>query len=158
MWLHTFDSPIGALYLTGEGETITGLYFTRPAGPFDAPGAAGRAAEAQLAEYFAGQRRTFDLPLRAEGTDFQRAVWRALQTIPYGEIRTYGQIAAQIGRPRACRAVGMANHRNPISILIPCHRVVGSDGSLTGYGGGLARKETLLRLEREGRISTEKPS
>ena len=153
MWLHTVNSPIGALYLTGEGGAVTGLYFRQPAGSFDPPGDLGREAEAQLRAYFAGERRNFDLPLRPEGTDFQKAVWQALRTIPYGETRSYGQIAAGIGRPRACRAVGMANHRNPISILIPCHRVVGSDGCLTGYGGGLERKAALLALERGEGVS-----
>lgn len=150
-WLHTVTSPIGPLYLTGEGEAITGLYFRPPAGSFDeAPPLAAR-AEAQLREYFSGERRDFDLPLRPEGTEFQLSVWEALRTIPYGERRSYGEIAAQIGRPRACRAVGMANHRNPISILIPCHRVVGASGQLTGYGGGLEAKAALLALEQRGR-------
>jgi methylated-DNA-[protein]-cysteine S-methyltransferase len=101
----------------------------------------------QLAEYFAGSRRQFDLPLDAIGTDFERRVWEALVEIPYGETRTYGGIAAAIGRPQACRAVGRANGLNPIPIIIPCHRVIGSDGSLTGYGGGLHIKRFLLRLE-----------
>jgi len=139
------ESPIGTLYLTGEGEAVTGLYFDEPRGTF--AGSGGAEAERQLGEYFAGERRTFQLELRPQGTAFQRAVWQALETIPYGETRSYGAIAAQIGRPRACRAVGMANHCNPISIMIPCHRVVGASGRLTGYGGGLERKEYLLRLE-----------
>ena len=101
----------------------------------------------QLAEYFAGTRRVFDLPLDLRGTDFQQRVWAALLTIPYGETRSYGQIAAQIGRPGAARAVGAANGRNPISIVAPCHRVVGSGGTLTGFAGGLAAKATLLALE-----------
>ena len=147
MWMHTMDSPIGKLYLTGEGKTITGLYFQEPLGTFEAAAEAAADAEDQLRRYFAGELKIFQLPLRPEGTAFQRAVWQALQTIPYGETRSYGQIAAQIGRPKASRAVGMANNRNPISILIPCHRVVGADGSLTGYGGGLDKKEFLLKLE-----------
>ena len=102
----------------------------------------------QLDEYFAGKRREFDLPLLFEGTDFQKRVWAALLTIPYGETRTYGEIAAQTGNPKACRAVGLANNRNPIAIICPCHRVIGADGSLTGYGGGLPAKEYLLALER----------
>jgi methylated-DNA-[protein]-cysteine S-methyltransferase len=106
-----------------------------------------KAAE-QLAEYFAGKRAEFDLPLVPAGTEFQLSVWRALQTIPFGETRSYGEIAAQIGNPKACRAVGMANNRNPIAIVIPCHRVIGSDGSLTGYGGGLGIKQYLLDLEK----------
>ena len=97
--------------------------------------------------YLSGERRTFDLPLAPEGTAFQKAVWAELEKIPYGETRSYGQIAAQVGNAKACRAVGMANHRNPIPIFIPCHRVIGADGSLTGYGGGLDCKKVLLRLE-----------
>ena len=105
-------------------------------------------AAEQLREYLRGERKMFDLPLAPEGTVFQKAVWSALQEIPYGQTRSYGEIAAQIGRPKACRAVGMANHCNPIPIFIPCHRVVGADGSLTGYAGGLECKRTLLDLER----------
>ena len=104
-------------------------------------------AKAQLDEYFAGRRRAFDLPLAVEGSAFQKSVWAALVTSPYGETRTYGELAAQIGRPKACRAVGGANHGNPLSIVIPCHRVIGADGSLTGYGGGLPMKKFLLDLE-----------
>jgi len=103
--------------------------------------------ERQLGEYFAGRRKTFDLKLDFTGTDFQRKVWAALLTIPYGETRTYGQIARQIGSPNAVRAVGAANGRNPISIVAPCHRVIGSTGELTGFAGGLERKEHLLELE-----------
>ena len=110
-------------------------------------------AARQLRAYFAGQRQAFSLPLGPRGTAFQLQVWQALQTIPYGEVRTYGEIARAIGKPKACRAVGMANHKNPISIIVPCHRVVGADGSLTGYGGGLAAKEFLLALEQGGRPS-----
>ena len=101
----------------------------------------------QLKEYFAGERLEFNLPLNPEGTEFQQKVWKALTGIPYGETRSYGEIARAIGREKACRAVGMANHNNPISIIIPCHRVVGADGSLTGYGGGLDKKRFLLKLE-----------
>lgn len=101
----------------------------------------------QLQEYFSGMRKQFELPLAPEGTVFQQMVWKTLQTIPYGEVRTYGQIAAQIGAPKASRAVGMANHNNPIGIIIPCHRVVGANGKLTGYAGGLDKKEKLLQLE-----------
>ena len=101
----------------------------------------------QLNEYFAGQRRQFDLPLDFEGTDFQQKVWQALLSIPFGETRSYKQIAEQIGNPKAVRAVGAANGKNPISIIAPCHRVIGSDGTLTGYGGGLPRKRALLALE-----------
>lgn len=104
-------------------------------------------AKRQLEEYFAGLRAAFSLPLAPEGTEFQKLVWRELENIPYGETRTYGQIAEKIGNPKACRAVGGANHNNPIAIMIPCHRVIGADGSLAGYAGGVDIKETLLRLE-----------
>ncbi len=104
---------------------------------------------AQLDEYFAGERKTFDFPMALYGTEFQKTVWKALCAIPYGETRTYGQIASAIGNPRASRAVGMANNRNPISIVVPCHRVIGANGSLVGYGGGLAMKEGLLALEKK---------
>lgn len=105
----------------------------------------------QITEYFAGTRRTFDLPLAPLGTDFQKKVWSALATIPYGETRSYRDIAIQIGHPKAFRAVGGANHNNPISIITPCHRVIGASGSLTGYGGGLDKKEALLSIEQEER-------
>lgn len=106
-------------------------------------------AERQLQEYFAGRLQHFDLPLHPQGTEFQKKVWKALMSIPYGETRSYGEIAKQIGKEKAVRAVGGANHVNPISIVIPCHRVIGKNGSLTGYGGGLKIKETLLILERK---------
>ena len=105
-------------------------------------------AEEQLNEYFAGVRREFDLPLAAKGTPFQQAVWAQLHKIPYGEVRTYGQLAAALGKPKASRAVGSACHRNPLCIVVPCHRVIGADGSLTGYAEGLEIKEYLLELER----------
>lgn len=103
---------------------------------------------AQLIDYLAGTRREFDLPLAPHGTAFQQKVWRALQDIPYGATRAYREIAAAVGSPRACRAVGLANNRNPIAVVIPCHRVIGADGRLVGYGGGLDIKEALLQLER----------
>ena len=103
----------------------------------------------QLDEYFRGERKTFDLPLAPKGTDFQKKVWNALQEIPYGETRTYGEIAAAVGNPKAARAVGMANNKNPIGIIIPCHRVVGADGKLVGYAGGMDKKEWLLQIERK---------
>jgi len=105
--------------------------------------------ERQLQEYFAGRLQHFDLPLHPQGTEFQKKVWKALMSIPYGETRSYGEIAKQIGNEKAVRAVGGANHVNPISIVIPCHRVIGKNGTLTGYGGGLKIKETLLTLERK---------
>ena len=108
-----------------------------------------RQALGQLAEYFAGSRQDFDLPLRPQGTAFQQTVWQALLDIPYGTTESYGELARRIGQPTASRAVGLANGRNPISIVIPCHRVVGANGSLTGYGGGIERKRTLLDLEQD---------
>ncbi len=125
------------------------------AGAQDADAAVLAEAARQLAEYFDGQRQDFDLPLALDGTAFQRRVWDALLGIGYGETVSYGQLADQIGRPTAARAVGLANGRNPVSIIVPCHRVVGSDGSLTGYGGGLDNKQRLLELER--RISAGQP-
>ena len=149
MYISTISSPVGPLTLESDGQAITGLYFQKRYGLPGEHLSLHRQTAAQLAEYFAGRRESFSLPLAPRGTEFQCRVWKELQRIPYGETRSYGEIAAAIGRPRACRAVGMANHRNPISILIPCHRVIGSGGALVGYGGGLAIKETLLRLERE---------
>lgn len=143
------SSPIGDLTLTEEEGALTGLYFGRLSRPGEeGPTALLEETARQLREYFAGQRREFDLPLRLRGTAFQMQVWKALQAIPYGEVRTYGEIARAIGKPKACRAVGMANHKNPISIIVPCHRVVGAGGSLTGYGGGLENKRFLLELEK----------
>lgn len=151
------DSPCGPLTLVAEDGCLVGLYMAgqrhRPAeSAFGArvecsEQAPFAAAARQLGEYFAGRRRTFDLPLRLDGTPFQQRVWAALREIPYGQTRTYGDLARHIGRPAASRAVGLANGRNPIGIIVPCHRVVGSGGSLTGYGGGLARKQALLEHE-----------
>ena len=154
------DSPVGPLLLVAAGGKLAGLYLdgrapARVQATLDAaggqPGPADTAvlAEAarQLAEYFDGDRREFDLPLALDGTAFQRTVWEALLRIGYGETVSYGELADQIGRPTAARAVGLANGRNPVSIIVPCHRVVGSDGSLTGYGGGLGNKRRLLDLE-----------
>lgn len=146
MKTRTIVSPIGALTLTEEAGQITCLRFGGAPGANDVSPLLDE-AEAQLQAYFAGVRTTFDLPLAPKGTPFQRAVWDALRAIPCGETRTYAQIAAAVGNPKACRAVGMANNRNPIAILIPCHRVIGANGSLTGYAGGLAVKKALLALE-----------
>lgn len=153
----TIASPVGPLTLVASAEALTAIRFGSQIPPgcvrcteADAPPLLLRAAR-ELAEYFAGSRRDFTLPLAPRGTPFQQAVWKALRTIPCGETRTYGQIAALIGRPRACRAVGMANHRNPLAIVVPCHRVVGSGGSLTGYAAGLPVKEFLLALETASR-------
>ncbi len=147
IYQHIFPSPIGPLTLTATGEALCGLSFAPPLNQESSCCPLLLQAEEQLREYFAGQRRAFDLPLAPSGTPFQQAVWQALCRIPYGEVRTYAQIAREIGRPRACRAVGMANHCNPIAIIIPCHRVIGADGSLTGYAGGLETKRALLTLE-----------
>ena len=149
-------SPIGSLTLVAEHGKLTGLYMDthgRQPGR-DVLGSAGDVADEpfasavrQLDEYFAGRLTAFDLPLEPAGTQFQRRVWSALQTIPYGQTWSYGQLARAIGKASASRAVGLANGRNPIAVVIPCHRVIGSDGSLTGYGGGLDRKRYLLGLE-----------
>ncbi len=149
MVLWHWNSPFGPLCLAQEGDALAAVNFCAPLTSEEVPCPTPLLAEArrQLEEYFAGSRRVFDLPLTPEGTAFQRAVWEALQAIPYGETRTYGQIAAAVGRPKAFRAVGGACHCNPIGIIIPCHRVVGSSGRLTGYAGGLDRKAALLALE-----------
>ena len=147
------ESPVGPLTLACVDGFLTALYMDRQrhrppdewfgepdSGPFTA-------VIEQLDEYFAGQRKEFDLPLRLDGTPFQRTVWAALREIPYGETTSYGELADRIGKPTASRAVGLANGKNPIGIIVPCHRVVGANGSLTGYGGGLERKQHLLDFE-----------
>lgn len=152
---HAFvDSPVGPLTLVADDGVLCGLYMDLQRHRPD-EGALGTAHDAgfgaateQLAEYFAGARREFDLPLRPAGSPFQQQVWSALRQIPYGTTESYGQLAARIGKPGAARAVGLANGRNPIGIVVPCHRVIGADGSLTGYGGGIARKRHLLDFER----------
>ena len=142
----TMQSPIGLLTIEETDGAITALRFGgETVSPPPTP-LLQRAAQ-QLTEYFAARRRRFDLPLRPQGTAFQQAAWSALCAIPYGQTRTYAQQAAAIGRPKACRAVGMANHCNPIPLFIPCHRVIGAGGKLTGYAGGLAIKRFLLELE-----------
>lgn len=150
----TMNSPIGQLLLIGDGEVVTNLSMeghddTAPQIGEDwrqNPGVF-KDAQRQLSEYFAGGRTRFSVPLAPAGSDFRLRVWEALRAIPYGETATYGRIAASVGNPAASRAVGAANHFNPISIMIPCHRVIGSNGSLTGFGGGLGRKSFLLGLE-----------
>ena len=144
--------PIGDLYAVASAAGLRSLDWRVPAKVNRPPETAAevgllRALGEQLAAYFAGSLRTFDLPLDPVGTDFQLAAWQALRRIPYGETRSYAEQAAIIGRPRAVRAVGAANSRNPISIIVPCHRVIGSDGTLTGFAGGLAAKRFLLGLE-----------
>ena len=163
----TVDSPIGPIVLTSDGTALTGLYLSEqrhapaaaPAEPAGSLHGAAQwgvesadadpfpAAREQLAAYFAGRLTRFDLPLAPAGTAFQRRVWAALQTIPYGTTLSYGALAREVGNPGAARAVGLANGRNPIALIVPCHRVIGADGSLTGYGGGLPRKAALLAFE-----------
>lgn len=159
-WTSEYRSPVGVLCLRSDGTSLTGIGF--PERPF--PGARDdalavfRTATEQLDAYFAGELRTFALTIALTGTDFQRAVWAALQTIPFGTTISYAELARRIGRPSAIRAVGAANGQNPIAIVVPCHRVIGADGGLTGYGGGIGRKRWLLEHEqglvglfREGR-------
>ena len=145
MSTRAIKTPIGPLTLEADENAVTAIRFGADGAQDASP--LLDAAEAQLREYFAGARRTFDLPLAPHGTAFQQRVWTALRTIPYGETRTYGELAAAIDSPNASRAVGMANHRNPIPIIIPCHRVIGANGTLTGYAGGLEIKRRLLALE-----------
>ena len=155
MYYCFLDTPIGELLLAGEEGALFMIGFPK--------GSMRREPEAdwifnekpladaceQLREYFSGDRQVFDLPLKLNGTEFQVSVLKALQEIPYGQTTSYGEIARRIGRPKAVRAVGAANGRNPIPIVVPCHRVIGSTGDLTGFGGGLDTKEALLRLEAE---------
>lgn len=147
-------SPVGPLFLVASAQGLSGLYWVRQSAPMiaslraRAPEAAWlKRAVAELQEYFAGTRREFSLPLNPEGTPFQQSVWRELQRIPFGETVTYGELARRVGRPKAVRAVGTANGKNPLSILVPCHRVVAANGKLGGYNGGAARKERLLKFE-----------
>jgi methylated-DNA-[protein]-cysteine S-methyltransferase len=149
-WCSYAAPPQFLLYIEAGERGIRRVLFAKPPEVRSDPDAAYppiREATRQLAEYFAGARRAFDLPLDLRGTPFQLRVWEALLRIPYGETRTYGQLAAQIGHPGAARAVGAANGANPVAIIVPCHRVVASGGGLGGYGGGLDRKEFLLGLE-----------
>jgi methylated-DNA-[protein]-cysteine S-methyltransferase len=143
------ESPVGPLLLVGDGRALHQLRFapSAPAPEWEHDPEALAEPARQLREYFAGERTEFDLELVMEGTDFQRAVWEHLKAIPYGETTTYGAIAGALGRPDRARAVGAANGRNPIAIIVPCHRVIGADGSLVGFGGGLERKKTLLDHE-----------
>lgn len=156
LYWHEFDSPVGRLLLAGDGKSLIQVGFQsgpRPLHPADgwiADGAPFRVAITQLDQYFAGERRGFDLPLAPRGTDFQRRVWRLLREIPYGKTLSYGELARRIGNPNASRAVGLANGANPLPIIVPCHRVIGADGSLTGFGGGLPIKRKLLALEGAG--------
>lgn len=151
----TFTSPLGPICLTEEDGFLTDVGFctTKAEAAEDSPLLAE--AEHQLAEYFLGLRQNFDLPLNPKGTAFQQKVWQALLQIPYGQTASYKEIACKIGNEKAYRAVGLANHNNPIGIIIPCHRVVGTNGNLTGYAGGLEKKQKLLELEQKV-ISTQK--
>jgi methylated-DNA-[protein]-cysteine S-methyltransferase len=149
----TFESPLGELLAVGDGDRLHGLYMQDGRTAI----AVGRGWEetdepfgelrTQLSDYWAGRRTSFDLPLEMTGSPFQQRVWRALQEIPYGDTISYGELARRIGVPSAARAVGVANGHNPICVIVPCHRVIGADGSLTGFGGGLERKRLLLELE-----------
>jgi methylated-DNA-[protein]-cysteine S-methyltransferase len=153
MFYYEMDSPLGILRLIGDGSALIGILMEGDKHP--PAGSAGarfdeapfRSAREQLAAYFAGELTRFDVPIAPAGSVFQQLVWRALLDVPYGATESYGGLARRIGNPRACRAVGLANGRNPIPIIVPCHRVIGSDGSLTGYGGGIERKRWLLAHE-----------
>ena len=157
MYYSTMDSPVGRLLLAGNGSGLGWVFFEKEGRPVSPrPGWEERSRPfrdvmRQLDAYFAGKRREFDLELAPEGTPFQQRVWQELRTIPFGETISYGELARRIGRPSASRAVGAANGRNPISIIVPCHRVIGSNGSLTGFGGGLDTKRALLDHEQGNR-------
>jgi len=154
------DSPVGPLLLVADEHALRVIEFDNPRHPYKRssawqPGdnAVMREAARQLAQYFRGERREFDLPLAPQGTDFQRTVWHTLADIPYGETISYAELARRVDKPTATRAVGAANGRNPLPIVLPCHRVIGADGSLTGFGGGLPTKQYLLTLE--GALSSD---
>ena len=142
----TLDTVIGRILVAADGRGISALRFHAQCVRWDQSPLLDL-AQRELEEYFAGRRRAFSVPLSIHGTPFQEKVWRALAEIPCGEIVTYGEIARRIGNPKACRAVGMANHANPLPVFLPCHRVVGADGRLTGYAGGLEIKRKLLKIE-----------
>lgn len=150
-----YQTPLGTIVLTENGSAITRLLFSaelpKEVNCTETP--LLKKAAQQLQEYFAGTRKRFDLPLEPQGTDFQQKVWQALQEIPYGGVCSYQDIARAIGNDNACRAVGGANNKNPIAIIIPCHRVIGADGRLVGYGGGLPLKRKLLELEKSDQPS-----
>lgn len=148
------DTPIGLLQIIATDKAIVGVKPIDHVKNIVANEAANilvKKCKSELEEYFSGMRKSFDLPLRFEGTDFQKQVWQQLGKIPYGETRTYGEIAELIGKPKAARAIGMANHNNPILILAACHRVIGADGSLTGYAAGIEAKRYLLELEKKNK-------
>ena len=153
------STELGCLRIVANDRGITqiALADVKPVQEAEAANEWTQEAVRQIREYLDGRRTTFTVPLDPAGTPFQKQVWKALMEIPYGETRSYRDIAKQVGNPNACRAVGMANHRNPILLMIPCHRVIGASGKLTGYAAGLDKKEYLLRLEQETRRQSEKP-
>ena len=153
--LFFYETPVGKIGIAENGTAVTDVVFAENPVPAPFPDRWERketdllrTAEAQLREYFSGRRKAFDFPIAPDGTPFQEKVWKALREIPYGETRTYKEIAIAVGNEKACRAVGMANNKNPIPIIIPCHRVIGANGKLVGYAGGLDTKQLLLDLER----------
>jgi len=149
--LFFYETPVGRIGIAENGTAVTNVTFAGEAVPKNWEQTETdllRKAGAQLQEYFCGRRKAFDFPIEPEGTPFRQKVWKALREIPYGETRTYKEIACAVGNEKACRAVGMANNKNPVAIFIPCHRVIGSNGKLVGYGGGLDIKQYLLDLER----------
>lgn len=144
-----YDSILGTICITASEEAVTGLYFTEKKDhEINQENALTKQAYEEVLEYLAGKRKSFTVPILLKGSKFQLEVWNALQAIPYGETRSYKEIAQTIQNPKACRAVGGANNKNKIMIIIPCHRVIGEDGSLVGFGGGLLAKEKLLNLEK----------
>lgn len=153
VYWHQIESPVGALLLAGSAGALERVYFQsgrhprRPEPDWRRDAAPFAHAVRELEEYFAGERRTFSVPLAPRGTPFQLSVWQRLRTIPYGETLSYGELARRLGCPAGARAVGLANGANPLPIIVPCHRVIGADGSLTGFGGGLPIKRALLALE-----------
>jgi methylated-DNA-[protein]-cysteine S-methyltransferase len=159
--MHSVETPIGPLLLSAEDGRLSGVAFAASSEECSTEPLLLE-AEAQLHAYFTGELERFELPLAPRGTAFQVSVWQALLEIPYGSTTTYSELAAALGRPSACRAVGAANGRNPLAVIVPCHRVIGASGALTGYGGGLERKRRLLALEaakaRESRHGREQPA
>lgn len=150
MYYYIYDTPVGDITVTANDKAVTGVAFGAAEAGERRETEIIKKAHTQLSEYFEGKRKSFDVPLELQGTVFQKRVWDALRAIAYGSTKSYKEIAAVVGNERACRAVGMANNKNPIAIFIPCHRVIGADGSLVGYGGGLDIKQKLLDLERRG--------
>ena len=146
-FIEYYDSPIGILRINANANELSAVVFVDDIQQPAKPNAATKMTKIQLTEYFAGTRQQFDLPIAVTGTDFQRQVWQQLKMIPYGKTSSYQDIARQINNPKAVRAVGSANGKNPLTIVVPCHRVIGSDGSLTGYAWGVSRKAQLLELE-----------